>query len=156
MLRSVPKQTTIPDPLTASKVNLLNRMPTKMYDTYRRTKPDRATCRRQAPAEIDVFKPDRIEPFVEPTQTLPINAAEEETSSRWLFDDLRLQRVDIQTAVPPVDRIARPDPVYPKHFKCQCYSCRKTAKTKAFLRRAVWIRQQGGSGIVSICTQCVD
>jgi len=79
----------------------------------RRRKPDRSTLIEKTAAEVDVLIPDWIEPLIESSQPLPVTPAKQKTGTCRLLDRLWLQRIEVQTAVPPVDRICRPDSVYP-------------------------------------------
>jgi hypothetical protein len=61
--------------------------------------------------EVHVLKPQGVEAFIESAHAQPGLTADQEKRAGRLFDISRFRKIKIQTPVPPVHRIARPQPV---------------------------------------------
>src|SRR5271165_1859343 len=87
----------------------------------------------QTLAEIHIFKPHGKELLVEATELVPHCPTDSQARSRRLFHFLLLRVVSVQTSIPPVHRIARPQLINQQRLANQrrkrCYSTEgKTAR----------------------------
>src|SRR5665213_1963270 len=102
--------------------------------------------------EIDIFKPDWPEPFVEAADFFPYPSRKHEESAGRLFDEPRSHRIQSQATVVPIDRVLLPDGINTQNLKNQGHRRGKTARHETPLREAVRTDQEtagrGYAGIV--------
>ena len=89
-----------------------------------------------AAAEIHIFKPDRMEAFVQAAQYFPYFAAEHEKRTRGLLDGAGLFQVAIQIPVAAIHGVGGPQAVQSEELKPQRERGRKAADGESTLRPA--------------------
>ncbi len=109
-------------------------------------------------AEINIFKPDRMEALVEAAEAGPGGAPDQQEGAGGLLGIAGLGQVEIEAAVTAIDRIARPEPVQTYVFKGQCRGRGEASQREAALWRAARLAQgaggNGDQGIVETTDQC--
>jgi hypothetical protein len=91
-----------------AKLNLLNRMPPQMFCADGGVKPDFSILFKEAGTQIDIFKPDGVELFIEAAEGEEVLCTEEQEGAGGLFDGLGSGEIGVQTPVPDVDRVGGP------------------------------------------------
>src|SRR5581483_6941719 len=111
MLGCVSDYTTIPVKLPNLQRQTGDRVAPCVFRYSARRIPDLQTGLSGAFAEVHILEPQRIEAFIKTSQSHPGFVPKQEESPRRLLDPSRHREVHIQTAITPIDGVARPQPV---------------------------------------------
>ena len=98
----------------------------------------------RTPAEIDIFKPNRMKAGIEAIELLPKIAAEQDEGPSRLFHVSGLGEVGIQVAVAPIDGVARKYAIQPENFACQRGRGGEAADGETALRLSALIHKLAG------------
>src|SRR5579871_113331 len=134
MLRKIPQHVRVPERLLVAEGKFGNTVTARMGESRLRTVGDFPPPVGKTATKIHILEPHRIEILVETADALPSLTPYSEARSGGLLDELRLRVVKIEAAIPPVPRIARPDPVQKQHFREHRSESREPPKLKSLLR----------------------
>lgn len=111
----------------------------------------KARCKTRVPTEvgqafekIDILEPNRVESLVHAVRGQPGLAADQQAGARRLIDIDGAGEVEMQAAIPLIDRAASPDPVQAQYFKNESCGGREVPHLKAALRDAARVDEQSG------------
>ena len=146
MLAEITEKIAVPEDLAVGERDLVHTVSAGVGEYRTGTIDNSGAARAQAPAKIDIFKPDREETFVEATDGLEGFALDREAGAGGLVHVLGLRVIEIEAAVTAIERIARPQAVEKKYLGGHEGDRREAAHNETTVGLIVSAQQEAADG----------